>query len=272
MPLRVSLKFQATTAPVNRNAAAARTGGWSENFWTAGPRTDLVTDIRAVAQARARLLPVQASIIGYEIQAFDIQGNKLLPGGSSSAKLLYPGNASFTADVLQAALEVTASYTGFQNVFRHTLRGFPDELVENGEYTGASDARVMTFMGTLTRFGGVYRDLNQQAFRVLGIAAGVITLLNPAGLAVNDFLILRRVKDINGKPVSGSFRITAIAGSAFTVALLDPTIVAQTGGTARKDLLISIYDPQLPSIGPIRVKKVGNPSDRYRGRRSKRRV
>lgn len=274
MPLqKVSMILAVTTAPVNTGDAQPHSGGWTEGHWDQRGKTINDPDIIAMCTKRALLLPAQCSVLGVKLQQYDISGNKLLPGGSTSNKKLYPGNPALTVDVPQASLQMSAGVVSVPNAVRFNIRAIPDECVSLGEYqpTAAFKTNLTAYIATLNgvqTFSTVVRDLTQQSVRVLSIVNGNVTVDNLGGMAVTDYCIFRRVKDTNGNPVSGSFRITAINGLTLTLAGLDPTIIATNNGTCREDHLI-VRDYAAISPGRIGVKKIGSPFEKYRGRRSK---
>src|SRR5437762_6325601 len=134
MPLlKTSLVMSMTTNPVDRAAATARSGGWSEQFWRNG---DALTGLQAttIAGFRALMLPDRASVIAVKQQVYTIVNNKLRPGGSSVIPVNAPGNPFYTLDVPQAALRLAVLTPSNPNKGNYTLRGMPDECVRYGEY------------------------------------------------------------------------------------------------------------------------------------------
>lgn len=227
-----------------------------------------------LASARARLLPANGSIIGFRIANYTIIGNRLKPTGSSTGKFQYSGVPRSEVDLPQVAVEMSGAAVGAANQSRFSLRGVPDSVMTNGEYQPDSEyKRSMTlFCNTLVNdeWGFIGRDLTLPSANVLNVVAGVVTLDGALGLAVGDFLRFHRVKDDDGKPIQGAYRVTASAngGLTLTVANLAQT-VTEANGTARWDK-IALYD--FKTVQPSRavVRKVGRPFETYRGRRSKR--
>ena len=179
-------------------------------------------------------------------------------------------------DVPQAGLELSIPSTLFTNVSRSIMRGLPDEVVINGEYAPSPVfSRYLTqYLGSLgnTVWGFVGRDLTQPSAKVVGIAAGVITLSQVlAGVAVGDYLRLNKVYDVSRESVRGAFQITAIAGANYTCVGLKDTTVTSISGTARKDTLVK-FNYAIGTFGRVVVRKIGRPFSGYRGRRSKQRI
>lgn len=276
MPGRVSLLFSVTTQAENAGVAVPHSGGWSESHWVNTPANVTIADIRALAQPRANLLSSLASITGYRIQSFSIVGNKLIPEGSRSGRILIPGGSQAGLNMPQDALSIFMTASGAVNVSRQSLRGMPDDYIVNGEFTPNTGylSRVRTYMNALVNQGWKFvgRDRTVPNARVLAIAAGVVTLAGPVGgVANNSFLRLNRVFDQNGLPVKGTFLITAIAGNLYTVNGLGTTVVNVPSGTARIDQ-IAVFQYGSGEIGRTQVRKIGRPFEQYRGRASRRKA
>ena len=274
MPSRVSFLFALTTDPDDRGSASPHSAGWSESWWRTGITTSSEPAIRELGQARARMLPLEASIIGFRIGVYTLSGNKIIPSGSSTGKLSFAGVSGAFTDLPQVALEMSGKTGGGANVSRFTLRGIPDSIMLKGEYQPN-----VNFKGTLTRFTNklisgnwnfLGRDLGQPVAQVLSIAAGVMTTDGGLGVAVGDFVRLLRVFDGYGESVQGAYRVTVVgAGNTYTLAGFDPAIVVLNSGSARKDVVALFpFSEVEPSRATIR--KVGRPFESYRGRRSKR--
>lgn len=284
MPTHVSWIFAVTTDPTDRQAASPHSGGWTEGHWLPDATQISLVIQGEVAEARSSFLPRQVDIIGWRVSNFTISGNKLLPKGTSAVKKRFPGASNWTVDVPQASLSFSSAIAGKTNGTRFVSRGISDEMVVRGEYqpTAAYSRAVQSYIDRLLGvpfpgegggpvYGAIVRDLTQESFRVLSINDPTIVLDQPVGLAVNDYIRLRRVKGTNHLPISGSFRITAINGGVLTVANLPALSLARESGFARKDVMVF---GSYGAINPdrVEVKKIGGPLQRYRGRRSKRRV
>lgn len=274
MPTRMTLIFALTTDPDDRGSASPHSAGWTESFWREGTTTTDDQRIRDLAQARARLLPLEASIIGFRLGFYTLSGNKILPSGTSTGKFQYAGVSGAHTDLPQVALEMSGKTSGGANSSRFTMRGMPDEIMVNGEYQPGTG-----FKGSVTRFitkltGDAWqflgRDIAQPAGRVLSIAAGIMTLDADIGVAAGDYVRLLRVFDEDEKSIQGAYRVTAVAGgTTLTLAGFDPAVVVANSGLARKDL-VKLFP--FTTVQPSRavVRKVGRPFESYRGRRSKR--
>ena len=94
MPYRLNVLFAVTTAPTDPLRAVPHSGGWSETHWS-----DIVPNqalnFNTLLMQRALMLPTQCAIIGYRQATYTVAGNRLIPGGTSTAKLLLPGQRKF---------------------------------------------------------------------------------------------------------------------------------------------------------------------------------
>jgi len=274
MPQRVTFLFQITTTPQNRSDAAPHTGGWSESWWSNTPVDLGGSFVQGLAQGRARLLPAQGSIVGVRSAIYTLSGNKLLPGGSSTGKLQYPGSASRPTDLPQVALEMTGSTAGQPNASRFTLRGMPDEIMVGGEYQPDSAFRgaVTAFCNRLVTAGWSFvgRDLSKPSANILSIAGGVMTLDASIGAAAGDYVRMRRVYDDDVNPVKGAYRVTLVAGAGtvLTLANMDATVSVANGSARVDEIKLFAFSEVSPSRAVVR--KVGRPFAGYRGRQSKR--
>lgn len=274
MPGRVSLLFSVTTQAANAGVAVPHSGGWSESHWVNTPANVTLADIEALAQPRANLLSSLASITGYRIQTFTLVGNKMIPEGSRSGRILIPGGSQAGLNMPQDGLSIFMTAAGAVNVSRQVLRGMPDDYIVNGEYSPnvGYSSRVRTYINALINqaWKFVGRDRSVPNARVLAIANGVVTLAgNVGGVANTSFLRLNRVFDANNRPVKGTFLITAIAGNLYTVSGLGTTSVTVPSGTARIDQL-AVFQYGAGTVGRTVVRKIGRPFEQYRGRASRR--
>lgn len=278
MPVRVTLLFDITTDPQDRASASPHSGGWSESFYVAGTQFQPLTFFTAWAGNRAGLLAGEGAIIGYRQQLFTIDGNKLLPGGSAAGALNTPGVWGSDLNAPQDSLMLNWSLSGQPQTIRTRLPGVPDSQVASGEYQPA--ALYKTYLTKYVNFivgipmTGISRDLTQPDSRVKSFSAGSLTTLSATGAAAKDYIRFRRVKDDNGRPLEGSYLVTAVVANAdgtFSYTLFDSPAqtVSKPNGTARRDLLVN---PVITAGVPNRlvVRKIGRPFQLYRGRRSKR--
>jgi hypothetical protein len=267
--------FQLTTQPTQAAKATARTAGWSESHWrqdSLAPENDILVRL---LNARAGMLPKQAAMVGLRIGQFTKEGNRLLPGQTSVRKFLKPGQAGYSCDVPQMALELGGSTSGI-NSSKFTVRGMPDNQVVNGEYapTDAWDQRLQEFMNSLEAQGWqmVGRVLTNQSYKVVSVSAtGVCALGVPTPFANGNTVRLLRCNDELGRPVNGVYTVSQNAGSTFLFDNWPQGVTVSAKGTVRLDA-IDFFTYTNIEVSKVVVRKVGRPFGSYRGKRSKRRV
>ena len=98
--------FQVTTQPSDPTEANAHTGGWTESFWTLSPYSVIFAPWNALLYARANLLPIQASAIGYRFQEYSMDKNVLTPKGTQAGPQRFPGRTGILTDLPQVALQI----------------------------------------------------------------------------------------------------------------------------------------------------------------------
>jgi len=275
MPYRVTTTFALTTAPTQLVDAQPHSGSWSESFWR--PAAIDESSWTVFATKRAALLPKQAAIIGYKQQFFTLGGAGLVPGASNAVKKLIPGNNGFDCDVPQMALEISGTSPGVANSSRFTLRGIPDNQVQNGEYTPTPAFKVnltnlLDWMRSPPAYGFVGRDLTKIPVRVVSIAGSILKTAEPmgGGMGAGGYVRLLKVRGDDGKPVTGAFYCLSFTGPAtYELQGLAATVTVANGRARQNGL--SFFPFAALNPGRITVKKIGRPSASYRGRASKRR-
>lgn len=272
---RISIKFLVTTEPVVADDASAHSGSWSEGHWdNVGIPLDGAL-MNNVLTARAAMLPKQAAIIGVRAQQYTISENKLVPGGTSTFKTRKPGLAAYNINIPQDAMLMSAAVAGNPNAVKFKLKSIPDEVIVRGEFNGDP-----TFKGKMTTygnrlkeagFGSVIKNYTNPSMRILSIAGGHI-FVDSTFIGLGQYIRLRRVRDsITGRPISGSFKVTALNATTgdLTVAGLPTGAAAEAGGFGVLDqLTFGAYSTI--TFSRVTDGKIGGPFEKYRGRRSKR--
>lgn len=271
---KCTLLLQNTTTPANRSDASPHTAGWSESFWRNGVVAGDDLALVNLITKRARLLPNQASIVGFRISLWDISGNKLLARGSSTAKTQRIGHASLTCTQPGTSLSFSGSSSGVANSSRFALKCLPDEEETNGEYQPdtAYKTAVTQFCNEMTTgWGFVGRDLTKVSQKVITIAGNIVKLAGLIGAAPGvDNLIFKKVKADNGDPVKGSYLVTNVTvANEYTLAAFPGAVVTKANGLARVDA-IAFYPYTVVVPDRSVTRKVGRPFAAYRGRASKR--
>jgi len=266
-----------TTEAKNRGVARQHTAGWTESFWSTSSFNFVIARWNAREAARQLLLPAQATIVGYRAQTFNMDGNKLLPGGTTNGRQQKPGLISNICDLPQVALQLNLRSNSSSNTGRMELRGIPDDQIKFGEYdpTPAFVIAMNAFIATCQKIpmGFVGRDLSLGPVRMVSVTpiAGTsnATLVTDAaipGVAVGDYVRFSRVYDSRGRPVSGSWKVLTAAAPTYTLESLKGITVDERIGTVRKDAL-AYFDNGSIVVHRAVVRKVGRPSESYRGRR-----
>jgi len=275
MPTRVSLLFQMTTTPANRQVSRPHTAGWSESFWQPVdlPSNDGIIGI--LARARQAILPEAGAIIGFRLGRYILDGNRLKPTGTATGKFNLPGQYAFPSDQPQASLQCSATAAGAPNTSRFSIRGIPDGMILGGEYDpGDNFSRALRiYLDTLVNDGWNFlaRDITVVSSRVVTIVGNVLTTEVNLGAGINTYVRLLRVYDVNGNPVKGTFRVSSPGGnSPYTLVGLPAGVEVQGSGSARLDRL-ALRPIAAVEVSRAVVRKVGSPFERYRGRASKKR-
>jgi hypothetical protein len=275
MPVRSTFIFNMVTVPSNAAYASAHAGGWTESFWSKTLDSQQATFEDNLGLARAKCLPATATITGIKRAIFTIAGNKLLPGGASTRTVRFPGVSSFATDVPQMSIQCGAGSPDGPNSSRFALRCFPDQFVDGGEYTAANPMfrNLNAFLAMLNRDQWAFlgRVLTNATARIQSIANNVLVTSFPLGAVVGDYVRLLKCRNLSTFAVRGAFRITAIAaGNAYTLAGLPQGTEVLNSGLARLDS-IDLFNFSIPVVKRVSVRKIGRPSESYRGRASRRR-
>jgi len=153
----------------------------------------------------------------------------------------------------------------------------PDDQVTNGEYQpdATFKNRVAQYMGELVGggWGFIGRDYNAAQPRVLSVNGATLVTSGAIGATLGETLVtFIKVKDVNGNPVVGNFRVlTNPATFTFTLAGMPQGTEVADSGFARV-LTPAFFAYASCSPSRIVVRKVGRPFQGYRGRASKRRA
>jgi hypothetical protein len=275
MPLlKCSLLIQFTTNPNNRQVSAAHAGGFSEQFWFNG-NPIIQAAANAIASFRASMLPIESTVIGLRQQIYTVNGNKLLPGGSSVVPLNFPGSNNYTLDNPQSCLNLRLQTGGGPNVGRYCMRNLPDEVVVNGEFQpdGAFTANLNIWKNTLAGNGFGFVGRNLAALKTVVLGSDGINLLvgSTAGFNVGDYVRFLKVHAITGGTIEGSYQIIAITAPNKLQFIHNIGSDAASGGNVRSDG-IGFFATSAVATQRASVRKVGRPFAGYRGRRSKQKL
>ncbi len=273
---RITLLFQLVTEPLDKSLANQHLGGWSESIWTTlSPTQAISTVINQIYRRRAACLPASATIVGYRVSTVTLVGNRLLSGVSQSTNTATPGVVGNVADIPQAALQMRGVSPGVPNRNNFWLRGIPDDMIKGGEYQPVRSFRLAIdsyagYLASQGTFGFIGRVLTTGNAKVLSIdnTGLMITDATIAGVATGDFVRFHRTLDVNRRPITGSYYVQLFtAPNQYKLTGITQT-VTKPSGTVRKDI-IAFFGYNGVAFNRIGVKKVGRPSEGYRGRRSR---
>lgn len=272
---RVTLIFNLSTTPSNLAVASVHTGGWSESYWQSGVINSADPKIFDIVSARAGMLPTTAAITGFRIGNYTLLGNRIVPGGASTGALRRVGNVLWRCDIPSNGLGLVATSLGGPNSSRTIARALPDQFCAGGEYNPDGDYinAVQAFIDRLTNAPWYFvgRDLSQPIRTVVSINTSVLQTGDANVFNVGDYVRMHKVYQTSKLPLKGAFRVLSIdvTGKLYTLQI-DPSIIVSNSGFCRKDLLATFkIDAVVPSR--VRQRKVGRPSEGYRGRASRRR-
>lgn len=274
MTIKCTLLFELSTNITHPDSTAHRIAGWSESYYAPGTTVaDALKIIIGAKGASAGLAPARAALLARGAAIVGVRFQVVAPavGASQSLALSYPGNADQSTDVPQMALLCKAPGKNTANIRKFTLRGVPDLMVVEGEYsptTGYSRA-LDSYFKALTFFQFRARDLTLPTVPIHDVAAdGTITALGPLSLALLDQVRVLRTKDSGSRLRGGVFLVTATTATN-VVRVASWPYGATTGGKVRKEAYAYPFiDGDSATPGRIIVHKVGRPFDQYRGRRS----
>lgn len=295
MPIKVVVLFQDVTlvsaqAPnawLQQNAVLApgigyqarpHIGGWSESFWWASDVvTDLINALQIGAGGAPGLLPSRAALLP---NSSAIVGIRLYSGGAGKGQsygFSYPGNPALSTDVPQMALLCKTGPVGTAVTRRFTIRGVPDAEVTTGEFTPDANyvTAIQAYFLALGNFAFYAIDPSSPQAKIAEISdAGVVKLVDPVNpFGVNQWVTIQKTLNAAGQFVTRRVQITAIGINPAQITVANWTDGPCTKGKAVvKQLFLYVCNPAVSRVSRVVVRKVGRPSELYRGRRSKRKV
>lgn len=243
----------------------ARVAGMTEGFYR-GDDTPQPGLFDALCSNRSQMLPVGCSIIGQRIQ-------RVLPNGPvTSNSKFWPGMGSIggAADIPQMALRASFVATDGLNKITRLLHMIPDICVKEGELvpTNAWAEALRYFQLQLIDKAWRFRSVDKTNLNVplVSISAiGEAISITPHGLVAGNEVIVTRAKSSTGKTYKLTGRVVSAADATHFV-MTGAAGFALTGGySRRKTTVLPIINGVFP--GRVTTRKVGRPSDAYRGRR-----
>lgn len=248
-----------------------RVGGWSESWYMSGSiDAAKIAKFKSLCQYRAVMLPASAAVSGQRYQTVDPVGP------SSTGRQRFPGQSQLGTDVPQLSLLCRVGSIAGANFRQVELRGLPDSMVEEGEYKpNYQFTQALTgFFRVLQEDGWQFRGRDLEAPTVPIVTLdlnGAFVLADALTFGKGDRLQVIRTVDEDGIQSGGFFRV------ATAVSNTEGTLSKWIGGD-NKDGKMRIANIIYPSVNAatmgitgVAVRKVGRPSNSYRGRRSRRR-
>lgn len=248
-------------------------GGWSESVYNGVFAPATLTSLKALAAARANLLPLRSYVSGLRVQQVDPSGP------AQTFSLNYPGGGTSGAtlsDIPQMALLLRVRGTGVTNVRSMRVAAIPDSQITLGEYKPSSPytLAMAAYLAELDGWQFRATSLTAVPSNLASIAAdGTYVLQQDLVIAVGSKVKVKNVQDEDGE---------IVRGGVFTVGVYTDSkhgkLNSWTGGAVTLGQMIpfTIIYPVIitdgQTISRAVVRKIGRPSLGYRGRRSKRRV
>lgn len=279
MIIKVTMLFNQPSAISSPTAPVHRLGGWSESVYYDGPGgADLFTRVTgaglgfgsSLCSARARLLPVGASITGQRYQLVDPTGRTQTGG------VVFPGSSGQRSDVPQMALLCSLNVVGYEKVRRLTLRGIPDANVNEGEYSPQGDFNSwVQFYFTIlsafsTRINAEGRPVPLMNISALGIVS--LGVQRSGTLAIGNSVRIINTHPTSGYPVTGVYTVNQLGplDNQFGVSAWGHGI-SLGGSVSKQSIRYALTTDVGAVVSRVVVRKVGRPFVQYVGRRSNRR-
>lgn len=269
---------QTRTTP---DAPNSRVAGWSESYWTSG---DNFVDAEnkafkapggGLVLKRLGILSPQSRIVGYRIQAYDIQEEGLIPrGGVKVVKVGLPGVYPANGDIPGMSLLCRGGFVSpYGQSYRFALKGIPDSQVSMGEGLFGAGFRgelkkVLDYIGD--NYGSVIDDLaTLRQTRIASISTGglVVPKTPPLlDLVADQLAKVTRSRNADGRGTGGIYRVSVINGDG-SAQLIGWDRGPTTGGSIiRYQRVFAAHTKTKMAFVRVVPRKVGLPFGRYRGR------
>ncbi len=245
-----------------------RLAGWTESWIDASGETRAIklNNFRRLCGYRAAMLCSTAAIVGQRYQELDPKS------ASFTDARRYPGNSTFPSDTPDLALYCRAVSTDV-NTRPVYFRGIPDTVCADGEIVRGQtwEAAFNDFNNWVRGYSFRGRNYANPTIPIQTIVNGLLTSNAAHGVvAGNTVKIVKSVGAAGSAPVSGTFKVNSVPTIA-TLTLVNFPTGTWNGGTIQLQSIGYHLLPGLPlTIGRIVRRKVGRPSEQYRGRASKR--
>lgn len=262
--IRASMIFRYSTG-------TGRPAGMSESWYYSGDMTQAMTALKSLCNARSALLPAQCSIVGQRLQ--DVSNTVR----SLTDNQIFPGAArGLEQDAPQIAVQCLVKTLDESQSKNFSMRMMPDDAVFRGDFTPGVNfplALFSSFATSLVTNGMRWRArrFTNPKIAIISVAAdGTFLLAQDLDYVQGDSLTLLRVKNTNGRSVTGNYYVqTRTDARNGKFANWGGSIVAGKGFVRKLN-----FDYPLVGLGKFKVirsmvRKVGRPLDLYRGRATK---
>ena len=289
MPMKVVIVFQEqSTAGSNADSigyvSQSRTGGWTEHVWYQSDNlAQLINDLKGpnpgggeqpLLYARALCLPNNAQIVGVRIYQGGAGRGQYFPMG-------FKGSMGAN-DIPQMALLCAAISGGTNTVRRFTMRGVPDDQVNNGEFNPGPNfaSNVNLYFSALTNFAFLgsaivtKTPIIQIQDAVNAPGNGLVTFGANNPYAVGNYISINQTLDAVGIRRGGKFLVVSVGPMQQQITIENFPFAPTTGGYASmpsKQLFPFLNPPDNISVERVTTRRVGRPFGGYRGRRSRHR-
>lgn len=249
--------------------AGGRVGGFSESWYKDGAPAAVMASLRAIAAFRVDALPSTSKIVGQRVQQ--------VGGRAITDDVQFPGTLRGTTDVPQMAAQCSVTDAAGLKRKIFSCRGIMDTSVEGGTLVrGASTIALEVFMNNLAFNGFQFRSRNLELpmVRIVSVdGAGVFRLAGDLDFAVGDFLTAVRVRAQSGRTIVGSFYVSARVDAQNGTLFGWPTgqTVSLSGNFRKQGFVYPLVGQGTGKVTKVMVRKVGRPSNLYRGRATNRR-
>lgn len=273
MALKVTMFIKAATNYEQFPNQPGRIAGESESWYldVSSPPTNLSAIVLSLVYKRAACLPVNAAVNGYRTQTVN-----LTAGPSQPFKCYAPGNASFPCDVPQMTLKIPCRSTNGLNKKTFEMRVVPDSQIVTGEFSPspayqAALTALLSELNTGWCFRGKKLDAATSGINYIE-DDGTFHLWNDFAYNIGDPIQILRTNNLASRQKGGIYQVNAKT-DARTGKVANWNHGLCTGGKIRQ--VLYIYPPVAFAADAVfyaesMVKKVGRPTDLYRGRKSAR--
>lgn len=266
--LKCTMIIQQATGTIAKTSNSQRLAGWSESWIDASGETRAVklNNFRKLCQFRAAMLCSTAVIVGQRYQELDPKS------ASFTDSRRYPGNTTFLADTPDLAMYCRAVSVDV-NTRPVYFRGLPDNVCVDGEIVrgGTWEDAFNAFNNWVRGYSFRGKAYNNPLIPIQNIVSGLVTTNAAHGVTAGATVkIIKTVGAAGSGNVTGLFKVNSVPTIA-TLTLVNFNVGTWNGGNLQ--LQGSGYHllPGLPiTLGRVVRRKVGRPSEQYRGRASKR--